>query len=400
MPPQDVSPAVDGMVLPPGPGAEAIRRALRGPPGRIALRVAAPADAARRRVAVALLAEAGASRGGAVLHAATGELLLTEADPPAAERAATLLARLLGAAPGRLAVPEELAPLAALPGLRPVPPSGPVAPTAAGIEAAADAAPLPALLRRDGVLHVAAGQPRRLALLRLRLSRAALAPHLGAAAEDRDLARHARDRLRARLLACLADPAQRAGLLGAAPPVPLLVDLPAALLPDAPPAEEDDPPSPAALIAVLSAPEALAEGLAARRPGLARAGWGLAVRGLDAATLGLLAPEALPADLLLLRWSPAFPGRATAAALRRTDPARLVLTGCDGPEALEWGLGMGIARYAGPWIAALMAATRMADCPHAGGCTRALCAARGAAATPEGRDGCGDLPRLGGLVPP
>lgn len=399
MPSLDLPPG-DAAALPAGPGPEAIRRALRGPAGRVALRMPAPAGGARRRVALALLGEAGASRGGAVLETATGEWLLTEAAPPDAARAGALLGRLLGTVPASIALPEDGAALLALPAPAPVPPP-PAAPAAAGIEALADAAPWPALLRRDGVLHIAAGAPRRIGLLRLRLAPAALAPHLGAAAQDPDLARHARDRLRARLLGLLADQAQRAGLLGAAPPVPLLLDLPSPLLPDPPaPASPDTAAPEPAIFAALTAAEALDHRLAARRAALRHAGWGLAVRGLDAAALALLAPEALAADLLLLRWSPALPGRATAAALRRIDPARLVLTGCDGQDALEWGLAGGIARYAGPWIAALMAATRMAACRHAAGCTRGDCARRGSAAEAAGRAGCAEPALLGALVPP
>jgi hypothetical protein len=399
MPSLDLSPA-DAAALPSGQGPDAIRRALRGPAGRVALLLPAPEGDAHRRVALALLEEAGAARGGTVLETATGALLLTEATPPDAARAEALLVRLPGAAPTRFALPEDGAALLALPAPVPARPPPP-APAASGIEALADAAPLAALLRRDGVLHIAAGAARRIALLRLQVAPGALAPQLGAAARDADLARHAADRLRGRLLDLLADPARRDGLLGGAPPVPLLLDLPAALLPDPPaPAAADPPPADPAIFAALPAAGMLDHGLAARRAALRHAGWGLAVRGLDAAALAVLAPETLPADLLLLRWSPALTMRTAATALRRIDPARLVLTRCDAQDALEWGLALGIARYAGPWIAALMAATRMAACRHAAGCTRAQCVARGRAAEDAGRAGCADRALLGALVPP
>lgn len=385
----------DSRAAPPGPGAEAIRRTLRGPPGRVALRLPPPPAPARRRVALALLEEAGRPRGGTVLETAGDELLLTEADVADGARVAALLEGLLGTAVERLDLPDGSARLLALPGLAPAAQPPDTAPPATGIEALADTAPLAALLRRQGVLHIARGEPQRLALLRLRLPAAALAPHLGPAGEDADLGRHARDRLRARLLAALADPAQRDGLLGTMPPVPLLLDLPPALLPDPAGATEEAGQAPA-LIAALAAHEAMAEGLAERRAALRRAGWGLAVRGLTAARLALMVPEALPTDLLLLRWSPALSDRP----LRRVDPARLVLTGCDGAAALEWGLGLGVARFAGPWIDALMAAKRMAACAHAAGCGRADCAARAAAATPEGRQGCADTGLLAGLLAP
>lgn len=397
--PVDVAAAI------PGPGQEAIRRALRGPPGRVALRLPVPPAAGARRAAFALLAEAAAPRGGSVL--ATGEdWVLTDAFAEDAERAAAGLGRLLGAPPERLRLPDDAAPLLALRGAVPVHPCGLVLPPAGGIEAAADAVPLAGVVRREGVLHIAPGAPRRLALLGLRLGRSALVPHLGEAAADPDLVRHALDRLRGALFARLAEPGPREALLGAAPPVPLLIDLPLAHLPQPPTeagereGEAAEVSAPPALFAALSAAESVVEGLAARRDALRRAGWGIAVRGLDAARLALLAPEALPADLLLLGWSEALAGRASAAALRRADPGRLVLAGCDGPAALEWGLGLGIARYAGPWIDGLMAATRMGRCDHAPGCSRAHCAARGAAADPAGRGGCAALPLLGALLPP
>lgn len=395
---QESSATIDA--TPTGPGPDAVRRALRGPPGRIALRLPAPRLPARRRVAVALLEEAGRPRGGAVLDTALGDLLLTEADAADAARVAALLERLLGEAPERLDLPEAAAVLLALPGLAPAAIAA-APPPATGIEALADAAPWPALLRREGVVHLATGLPQRLDLLRLHLPGGALAPHLGAAASDPELARHARDRLRGRVLAALADPARRDALLGAIPAVPLLIDLPPALLPDMPaPMPEEEPGIPPALIATLTPAEAMAEGLAGRRAALRRAGWGLAVRGLDAATLALLAPDALPADVLLLRWSPAMTGRAAAAALRRVDPARLVLAGCDGAAALEWGVALGIARFAGPWIDTLFAARRMAACAHAAACTRSACATRAAAATAEGRAGCAALPLLAAQLPP
>lgn len=383
---------------PAGAGAEAIRRALRGPPGRVALRMTAPRTDAARRVALALLQDAGRPRGGTLLETATGDLLLTETDLAGAARAEAALLRLFGTAPERFDLPGAVAELLDLPSPVPAAPRPPPAPPPAGIEAAADAAPLPALLRREGILHIAAGQPRRLAMLRLRLPPAALAPHLGPAGEDPDLLHHAADRLRARLPALLADPMGRDALLGLAAPVPLMLDLPAALLPDPPPAEGDPPGAPA-LFATLSLAEALGPGIAPRRHALHHAGWGLAARGVDAAALALLAPEALPTDLVLLAWSPALAGRAVAAALRRIDPARLVLEGVDGQEALEWGLAVGIARFAGPWIDAVMAATRMAGCAHAAACTRTACATRGTAATAEGRIGCSNPPLLGALVP-
>ncbi|MBP0464123.1 hypothetical protein J5Y09_09390 [Roseomonas sp. PWR1] len=398
MPPLEHSTA-EAAAAPPGPGPDAIRRAMRGPAGRAALIMPAPPEPGRRRVALALLEDAGRGRGGTVLQAADGTLLLTDSLGPDADRAAAAIERLFGQKPERLDPAADIARLLALPA--PAPASQPPSqPAASGIERLADEAPLPSLLRRDGIMMLAPGRKRRLALLRLRLPRHALAASLGPSGADPDLLRHARDRLRARILAALADPAQRDALLGGAPPVPLLLDLPARMLPDAPAVSDDEPAAAPALIAALTAGEAMVDDLPARHAALRRLGWGLAVRGLDAAALSLLAPEALPADILLLRWSPALAGRTATAALRRVDPERVVLTGVDGEQALEWALALGIGRFTGPWIATLQAATRMAACPHAAACTRVQCAARGAAATPEGRAGCAAPALLAALLPP
>jgi hypothetical protein len=90
--------------------------------------------------------------------------------------------------------------------------------------------------------------------------------------------------------------------------------------------------------------------LAAWRDDLRQAGWaGLALAGLTAELLGLIAPAAIPdGTMLLLRWSPALADRAPAMALRGLDPGRLVLTGCDaGGEAIAWGLRRGVSLFTG-----------------------------------------------------
>lgn len=381
-------------------GLDAIRRSQRGPAGRLALRLRTPVAPARRRVAQTLLEEAGRSSGGVVLESVSGELILTEADAADGARVASLLSGLLGETVERIDLPEGALVLAAMPGLSLAAPAFGPPPSASGIEAMADAIPLPSLLRRDGVLHLAPAEPQHLAMIRLRIDARSIAPFIGAAADDADLARHVRDRLRGRLLAALSDPARRDGKLGALQPVPLLVDLPLSLLPQiAPEAAADNAPPVPALFAAVSVNEAMCETLEQQRPALHRAGWGLAVRGLDALRLPLISLDALAGDLLLIRWSPAIADRASAAALRRIDPQRLVLTRCDGTAALEWGLSMGIRYFAGAWIDELLAARRMKACAFAGACTRAACALRGRAATVEGRQGCGDRRLLAALLP-
>lgn len=184
--------------------------------------------------------------------------------------------------------------------------------------------------------------------------------------DDLDLFDHARRVLARRLLAALADPGLRAGLIGpiagrmaAAAPPQLHLDLPDGAT-AAVAAEEDGPaPEPdaaSAPVAVLPLSEAAApELLAARRRMLHRRGWRLALTGLSAGNLVLLAaPEALPTDLLRLRWSAELAEPALASALDRMDPARLVLTGCHRPAALAWGRARGIARFEGAEAEALL----------------------------------------------
>jgi hypothetical protein len=138
--------------------------------------------------------------------------------------------------------------------------------------------------------------------------------------------------------------------------------------------------------------------LAGTRAALAQAGWGLALAGLDVAALRLVPPAGLAADLRL-RWSPAMTDRAVATALRGTSPARLVLTGCDGPEAMDWGRSQGLTHFAGPHVEALLAAARLAACPEAKGCTHAACAERAAAAGPALRAACCNPGLLARLLP-
>ena len=89
-------------------------------------------------------------------------------------------------------------------------------------------------------------------------------------------------------------------------------------------------------------PLAADPGFADLRRRLAERALGLALEGLEAATLGLLDPRHLPADLLLLRWSPALAAAGPAAALAGFDPARLLLVGAQDAAALEFAQAAGL----------------------------------------------------------
>lgn len=225
----------------------------------------------------------------------------------------------------------------------------PPPPAAAGLDALFDALPVADLVERRPVLRSAPGRGATLAAERLVVSRRKLATALGPAGEDEDLLRHAADRVAARLPAS----ALLSGAPGAAPPggiparVPVLLPLPLRPLPARAPRP--------GLIGVL--PLAAAAGgvpLAERRAALASLGWRLGIGGLDAAALRFVALPALQAaaDLLLLRWSPAL-ARGGDAPLRGADPQALVLTGCDGADAVEWGRGADLVLFSGPGAEAM-----------------------------------------------
>ncbi len=356
--------------LPPGGGwgaaggAEAgptlaVRRALAVGAGRLALRIAVPGPPHRRRAARLILQDAARADGAQVLeHAAAAELLLLGASAEGAVRAEEELAEALVGAPSPLGtpaiaarwrLPQDAAPLLEWAEASAAAPPGP----AIGLgELDRLLAVLPldpggGIMARRAVLRLAAGRPPAHGLRRLVLSRRALAAALGPLGLDPDLLDHAADSLLRRRLATLAPEPPCA--------VPPLIPLPAVDDGHAPPPSPPPSPAPGA-IGVLPLATLAMPGAATRRERLAAAGWTLGFDGLDAAALRLLLPTALPeGTLLLLRWSASLADdrRAVLAALRPLDPARLVLTGCDGPAAFAWGFGLGIALFAGPAIEAL-----------------------------------------------
>lgn len=324
-----------------------LRQALAAAPSQVALLFPALPPRPRRALRL-LLQEAARAGGGHLLDSMAGEMLLLGLAPMAAGRVEAaaaalglggpalrggmgdgterLLAWAAGAAP--LGRPEGLQVLAA--------------------EAAAQGLPLERVVLRRTVLRLGPGvAPRRLAqraVVSRRRLEAALGPPFS---NDAGLLEQAAERMEARL----AGPEPPSGR---APGVPLLLRPGPGVAP---------PPAPGAIPLLPLAAAAAPGALALRLAGLAAAGWAdAAFDGLDAALLPLIDPAGLPPErLLLLRWCPALGDRAAHAALRDIDPARLVLTGCDGgTEALAWGLAAGLRHFAGPAIEDLVGAARAA----------------------------------------
>lgn len=375
---------------------EGLRRAMRPTPGRAALRVAPGPQPELRRIVFSLLRELAQVKGGALLEIASGDWLLSEAPALEAERLASLIGKLLPEGHLRiLPLPQSKAIIAELLESRPLPKllELPLVDTVSplGLEMKlSQINPGWVFSRRSYVSFKQQGTPA-LRLQRLGLDISALRQAIGNYAQDQSLLRHAETELQKKLLEALGEDGGRAALLGGAPAAPLLIDMPATLLP-APPAAEADARDPAAmtmLFATMALHEAISlETLAARKNSLKRDAWGIAISGLSAKTLPLVNMQALPADWVILEWSPELAENTSLKLLGQLDPSRLILDGCDQKSALVFGFSLGISCYGGPWIEDLVAAARMDFCPQSELCTRAECRVRGLAAAPYGRLGC------------
>jgi hypothetical protein len=374
---------------------DALRRALRDEAGRAALRVDPGEQSEAQRLVYALLREAADVKGGSLLEISGDDWLLTELPSFDAEKLQQLLGQILGKnAVQLLPLPASKNMLAALlnaprpPQFLDVPAAEVVSPLELNLRL--DQLDLAQVWRRQSIVGITDTRLPRLVFQRLVLERAALRQHLGKLAEDRALMRHAEMVLQKRVLEGLGDEGTRKSLMGGGPIAPLLLDLPPELLPaPSPEMEEGALPAAPGLYATLSLRDAISiSGLATRRQALRQQAWGIGICGLTALALSLIDADELPADWLILNWSPALEDTQTLKALRRLDPARLILDGCNGEAALSWGLGQGIYLYGGPWIEDVIAASRMDHCSHAARCLRSECRARGLATSPSGRFGC------------
>jgi hypothetical protein len=340
MPSTNTQPSTNTLPHPTEPAAAAfalaLQRALQEGRGKVVLRVEEVAPY-RRRAARSLMQEGALAAGGRVMDGPAGELLLVGAEAGLAGRLRGLLDKLVGpAATQILSLERDAAALRAYAAGTAALPAGPApeGPGLAGLDAALDAMPLGRAVRR---LHGMAPGGARPAFLRIEPDRAWLARALGVVGGDADLLDHAARRMTARLLAALADPAEARKLLGPAAPPRLHLPLPAG----GRAAATATVAPPGLLVATLTLAEAAdPAALAARRAGLAAAGIGIEIEGLDAAALGLLESAALPGDLVRLAWSPALEEGWARAALDRLGPARVVLAGATEAEAARLGVGL------------------------------------------------------------
>ncbi|MFM7777805.1 MAG: hypothetical protein ACKPB8_03435, partial [Alphaproteobacteria bacterium] len=303
---------------------DALRRALRDEGGRAAVRVSPGTRPEAQRLVFALLREAVDVKGGSLVEIAPHDWLLTELPSFEAGKLQALLGQILGeAAVQLLPLPSSklmlitLLNAARLPQFLEVPPAEPVSPL--GLDARLDRLNLSQVFRRQSIVGITDTRLPKLVFQRLGLDQTALKRHLGRLSEDRALLRHAQSMLQKRVLEALGDEGTRKSLTGGGPIAPLLLDLPPDLLPEMPNVAEDEADADAGpgLYATLALQDAVSVGnLAIRRKALRQGAWGIAVAGLSASALSLIEPEALPADWLILDWSPALEDSQVLKALR------------------------------------------------------------------------------------
>ena len=367
-----------------------------------------------RRVAASLLAEAVRTHGGQVFAGPNGDLVLLT-DPAAGARLVSTLSHLFRAeSPGadRLlalwSLPEEEAAARAHLATGPFPhdpatdlpvPLGAVA----AVEAVLATAPVEQLVRRQtAVCFVRQGmQPL---YHELTVSLAALEARIGspvALMADPFLFRHLASRLDQRVLEAFAANFAEGRTLAAGLPLQLNLTVPgilspafgrlAAALPPGVPMGVEVP----FMEAVADLPR-----FAAACARLREAGCRLVLDGLDHTALSLARPGALRPDLVKLAWSPrmgTLPGRERrllSQSLAALGPDRVVLHRAETEAALVWGRSHGIARFQGRHVDAMLAASRLSACAHAGACTMRQCVDRAAATGPAGRLGCRDAALL------
>ena len=422
--------------------AEALDRALRAPRGRAVLvlhlsRLARPAPWPHHsRIAHVVLQDAAQRHDGQVFSLGNGDMALLcrraglAGEGPAALPA--ILFRLFRADasdPTRLLsvwsleepvdqlrawVAERLADPAAAPAAFGAPEPPQAAPRLEAIEAALRAASLPELMRRQTAVLALPGEPGLRPLFReLASSVPAIEARLavaGIATLDPFLFRHLAGGLDARILALLTSEIE-AGSPAVAPPggpaLHLDLSLPG-ILSDAFAAFA------AACRArgiAAGAEVALAEICAdhdaflAARERMRSAGVRLVVDEVSHLALLLTAPAALGADLLKLEWSPRLPAAPAAEraglaeALHRIGPGRVVLQRADTERAITWGMEQGIRRFQGRQVDAMLAASRMRECPAAAACSLGQCIERAGAMAAAPRRACRSPALLDGTRP-
>lgn len=134
--------------------------------------------------------------------------------------------------------------------------------------------------------------------------------------------------------------------------------------------------------------------LAPARKLLEAAGFELAIGPVDAAQLGIAAPDRLEPHIVRLAWSQhladlvADKQSHAARNFAAIAPSRIILQDVESDQAVAWGQANGITRFQGRYLDMVQAATRMAACFAAVNCTMRQCTDRAATLSNAGRSGC------------
>ena len=129
---------------------------------------------------------------------------------------------------------------------------------------------------------------------------------------------------------------------------------------------------------------------------LKQAGIELVLDGIDHAGVTMIDPAVLAPRMVKLSWSARLGDGPRSllgpieAAIAAMGPENIILAEADGEAALAWGQSRGIARYQGPFIDAVQAASRTATCHSARACTLRQCTGRSQALSSAVRAGCGN----------
>ena len=406
-----------------------MERILRAPPGRLvgwavlALHLSRiPPPGARshhRRVAAAVLEDAAARGAGQLFALANGDMALLFRPPDGGVAITAVLGRLFQAD-----VPDEAAlrslwllPHAAAQALDyirarvtegdradPTPEPQVNAGTIAAREEVVQTSALPDLMHRQTAVLLRPGHKAPLAPLyrEVAISTAVLEARIAAVGQanaDPFLFSHLGARLDVRMLTALRDDVPGGGLLsgGLATQAALHVNLTMAGILSASfvafaTACQEALRAGFAIGAEIQLVEAFADSKAfvLARERLRLAGLRLILDGVSHHALALTSPGTLEPALVKLSWTSAIPaaGPGLQDSIARLGPDRLVLCRADSEAAIAWGLSVGIRRFQGRYIDAMLAAERLRHCKHATGCALRQCIERASATGPAARTGC------------
>lgn len=373
-----------------------------------------------RRIARAILDDAAQAYSGQVFARANGDMVLIGDQSGAASVRDTLARLFRGDAPrtDRLlslwVLPQETAALegylaqTATLYAPPPEPSAPLA-TIGAMETLLHTTRLTDLIRRQTAVKMVPGGIAPL-YRELTFSMNALDAGVGAdgsAQADPYLFRHLAGRFDVRMMEVLTQELARAGTVSPGPALHVNLTLQAILSPGFLRLAETARAASAPLGVEIALMDACSDPLAfgAARMVLRAHGCTLVLDALNHTVLLLTHPETLEPDLVKLDWMPRMAQlaprerRLLSEAIHRIGKRRVVLHRAESEAAIAWGAAMGITRFQGRHVDAMLAASRLAGCTYAGGCTLRQCMDRGSATGAAGRAGCRDTHRLDSAAP-